>query len=303
MEYGSSRRPFVRQVCGVLLALGASACQAGALTDLLVAKVGVSQPQADGGAGSIFKLARAQMTAENFQKLRTVVPGLDGYLGAAPAFLPNEGPVAGHAAGLAGLAGNRAAQGAALAGGATGGSAQGAALTSLAGGGSAKGAALAALAGGGSTKGAALAGIAGGGSTGGALAGLAGGGSATGALAAAAMGQPLSPTDALKAAARNKLSQTLGEATPGGQGGMAGVAVGALGANGGGSPLGAAASSLLAGTALGDKLQAAQALAPAFQQLGMDQGMVARFLPVVIDYVKSVGGKSSSKLLTHALGF
>ena len=188
---------------------------AGALTDLLIAQVGVTQLQADGGAGSIFKLARAQMTPENFHKLRTAVPGLDGYLGAAPAFLPNEAPAAaaGQSAGLAGLA--------------TGGSATGA-LAGMAGGGSAKGAALA---------------------------------------------------------------------------GMAGVAAGTLGTNAGGLPTGGATSALLAGTALGDKLQAVQALAPAFQQLGMNQGMVARFLPVVVDYVKSVGGKSSSKLLTHALGF
>ena len=255
--------------------------QAGALTDLLVAKLAVTQPQADGGAGSIFKLARAQMTPENFQKLRTVVPGLDGYLGAAPAFLPNEAPLV--------VARPGAGQTAALAG--------------LAGGGSAQGAALAGLAGGSSAKGAALAGLAGGGSATGAVAGLAGGGPATGALAAAAMGQTPSPTDALKGAARNQLSQSLGGVVPGGQGGMAGIAAGALGANAGGSPLGNAATALLAGSALGDKLQAAQALAPAFQQLGMDQSMVARFLPVVIDYVKSVGGKSSSRLLTHALGF
>ena len=236
------------------LAILPALAEAGVLTDLLIAKVGVSQPQADGGAGSIFKLARAQMTPENFKKLRTAVPGLDGYLGAAPAFLPNEAPAAaarpglGQTTALAGLAGVRPAQGAALAS-------------------------------------------------------VAGGGSATGALAAAAMGQAPSPADALKAAARNKMSQSLGGVVPSAQGGMAGVAVGALGANAGGSPLGGAASALLAGTAMGDKLQAVQALAPAFQQLGMDQGMVARFMPVVIDYVKSVGGKSSSKLLTQALGF
>lgn len=275
----ASRIRFATLLC---LALLPALVKAGALTDLLIAQVGVSQPQADGGAGSIFKLARAQMTPENFQKLRTVVPGLDNYLGAAPVFLPNEAPA------TAALPG--AGQTAALAGLAGGGSAKSAALASLAGGGSAKGAALAGLAGGGSAKGAAIAGLAGGGST-------------SNVLAAAALGQAPSPADALKGAARNKLSQSLGGVVPGGQAGLAGVGAGALGANVGGSPTANAASALLAGTALGDKLQAAQALAPAFQQLGMDQGMVARFLPVVIDYVKSVGGKSSSKLLTRALGF
>jgi hypothetical protein len=306
LHYRGSRFGFVTLLC---LALLPGLVDAGVLTDLLIAKLGVSQPQADGGAGSIFKLARGQMTPENFQKLRTVVPGLDNYIGAAPAFLPNERPVAGalpaagQTAALAGLAGGRSAKGAALTGLAGGSSAKGAAITGLAGGSSAQGAAVAGLAGGSSAKGAALAGLAGGGSGTGALAGMAGGGSATGALAAAAMGQTPSPGDALKGAARNQLSQSLGGAIPGSQGGMAGIAAGAMGANAGGSPLANAAGALLAGTAIGDKLQAAQALAPAFQQLGMDQGMVARFLPLVIDYVKSVGGKSSSKLLTHALGF
>ncbi len=334
LHYRGSRFGFVTLLC---LAVLPGLVEAGVLTDLLIAKLGVSQPQADGGAGSIFKLARGQMTPENFQKLRAVVPGLDNYIGAAPVFLPNETlvagalPAAGQTAALAGLAGGSSAKsaalaglaggssakgaaitglaggssakGAALAGLAGGSSAQGAALTGLAGGSSAKGAALAGLAGGSSAKGAALAGLAGGGSGTGALAGMAGGGSATGTLAAAAMGQTPSPGDALKGAARNQLSQSLGGAIPGSQAGMAGIAAGALGANAAGSPMANAAGALLAGTAIGDKLQAAQALAPAFQQLGMDQGMVARFLPLVIDYVKSVGGKSSSKLLTHALGF
>ena len=320
LHYRGSRFGFITLLC---LAVLPGLVEAGVLTDLLIAKLGVSQPQADGGAGSIFKLARGQMTPENFQKLRAVVPGLDNYIGAAPVFLPNETLVAGalpaagqtaalaglaggssaKSAALAGLAGGSSAKGAAITGLAGGSSAKGAALTGLAGGSSAKGAALAGLAGGSSAKGAALAGLAGGGSGTGALAGMAGGGSATGTLAAAAMGQTPSPGDALKGAARNQLSQSLGGAIPGSQAGMAGIAAGALGANAAGSPMANAAGALLAGTAIGDKLQAAQALAPAFQQLGMDQGMVARFLPLVIDYVKSVGGKSSSKLLTHALGF
>lgn len=241
--------------------------QAGALTDLLVAKVGVTAPQADGGAGSIFKLAQAQMTPENFHKLRSAVPGMDTYLGAAPALLAGEQPAAvATAAPATGLA-----QTAALAG------------TTAAG-----------------SKAGKLAAIAGSGSTTGALA--AGGGTGTAALAAAALGQPVSPTAAVQGAARNKIAESVGGTIPGAQGGLAGVAAGALAGNAGGVSSGGATSALLAGTALGDKLRTVQALAPAFQQLGMKQGAVAQFLPVVIGYVKSVGGKSSSKLLTHALG-
>ena len=241
--------------------------QAGALTDLLVSKVGVTPPQADGGAGSIFKLAQAQMTPENFHKLRSAVPGMDTYLGAAPAFLPGEQPAA-----------------------------VAAPATDLA-----QTAALAGTAGAGSKAGT-LAAIAGGGSTTSALAAAAGGGSSTGALAAAALGQPVSPTAALQGAARNKIAESVGGTMPGAQGGLAGVAAGALAGNAAGASGGGAASALLAGTALGDKLQTVRALAPAFQQLGMKQGAVAQFLPVVVSYVKSVGGKSSSKLLTSALG-
>ncbi|MCC6708635.1 MAG: DUF2780 domain-containing protein [Gammaproteobacteria bacterium] len=271
------------------------AAQAGALTDILMAKLAVTQPQADGGAGSIFKLARAQMTPENFQKLNAVVPGMSAYLGAAPAFLPGE-QTAGAALPGAGLA-------------------QGATVAGVAGGGASVGA-LAAAAGGRSTAGN-LAAAAAGGSPASGLAAAAGGGSASGALAAAALGQPVSPADALKGAARNKLAATVGgavpaapgglagvaaAAAPGAQGGLAGVAAGALAGNAGGVSTGGAAGALLAGTALGDKLQAAQALAPAFSQLGLNQTSVAQFLPIVIGYVKSVGGKSSSKLLTQALG-
>ncbi len=263
--------------------------QAGALTDLLVAKVGVTQPQADGGAGSIFKLARAQMTPENFQKLSAVVPGMGGYLSAAPAFLPGEQPAA--------------TPGAAP----TSGLGQTAALAGMAAGGGSKAGTLAAVAGGGSSVGA-LAAAAGGRTGTGALAAAASGGSPAGTLAAAAaLGQPVSPTEALKGAARNKLAASVGAAVPGAQGGLAGVAAGALAGNAGGMSAGGlsaggAAGALLAGTALGDKLQAAQALAPAFQALGMNQTAVAQFLPIVVGYVKSVGGKSSSKLLTQALG-
>jgi len=260
MSHRSIRRIMLAAVVAALPAIA----EAGALTDILVAKLGVTQPQADGGAGSIFKLARAQMTPENFQKLNAVVPGMSAYLGAAPAFLPGEQASATTTPG--------------------GGLAQGAALAGAAGAGTSVGA-LAAAAGGRSTAGT-LAAAAAGGAPAGSLAAAAGGGSTTGALAAAALGQPVSPTDALKGAARDKLAASVGGAVPGAQGGLAGGAAGAL----------------LAGTAVGDKLQAVQALAPAFSQLGMNQGSVAQFLPIVVGYVKSVGGKSSSKLLTHALG-
>ena len=71
-----------------LLLAAAGPVAAAGLTDLLMSQVGVTQPQAVGGAGSIFKLAQAQMTPGNFAKLKGAVPGMEQYLGAAPALAP-----------------------------------------------------------------------------------------------------------------------------------------------------------------------------------------------------------------------
>ncbi len=154
-----------------------AAAPAGGLTELLVGKLGVSQPQAVGGAGSIFQLAKNQMTAGNFAKLSGVVPGMSKYLAAAPAL------------------------------------------------------------------------------------GTAAPGAGTGALA-----------------------------------GAAAKALGGSSALGGTSPLGGQA-------AVGGKLATLQQLAPAFEQLGMKQKLIGKFVPVVVDYVKQQGGASTAQLLSGALGF
>lgn len=78
----------------------------------------------------------------------------------------------------------------------------------------------------------------------------------------------------------------------GGTGSLGGLTGGATKMLGGDSALGGMAG----------KLQAAQALTPAFQQLGMDSGMVRKFLPVVVDYVKGTGGGGTASLLMGALG-
>ncbi len=62
----------------------AQAAVAGGLTDLLMSQVGVTQPQAVGGSGAIFKLAQAQMTKGKFGLLKAAIPGMDKYLAAAP---------------------------------------------------------------------------------------------------------------------------------------------------------------------------------------------------------------------------
>ena len=54
------------------------------LADMLVGKLGISQPQALGGLGSIFSLAQQRMTPGDFSTLSTSVPNMNQYLSAAP---------------------------------------------------------------------------------------------------------------------------------------------------------------------------------------------------------------------------
>ncbi|MBI5617572.1 MAG: DUF2780 domain-containing protein [Gammaproteobacteria bacterium] len=89
----------------VLAAAFANAAQALDLTSLLMNRTGVTKPQAVGGAGSIFKYAKSQMTAENFGLIKQAVPGMSKYLAAAPAVntkpaLPNASSSGAAAAGL-----------------------------------------------------------------------------------------------------------------------------------------------------------------------------------------------------------
>ena len=155
---------------------------AGGLTDLLMSQVGVTQPQAEGGAGSIFKLAKAQMTSANFAKLKGAVPGMNNYLDAAPAV-------------------------------------------------------------------------------------------AAASPAASALSPTPSTTPSTTGALASAAAQALGNSQLGGLGGV------------------------------GGKLATIQQLAPAFEQLGMKQKVITKFVPVVVDYVKQQGGMSTAKLLTGALGF
>ena len=78
------RLNFKTLVLGGLLCSLQGVVYAAGLTDLLMAKVGVTQPQAVGGTGAIFNYAKSQMTLENFAKLKGAVPGMDKYLAAAP---------------------------------------------------------------------------------------------------------------------------------------------------------------------------------------------------------------------------
>jgi hypothetical protein len=54
------------------------------LVSLLTKNLGVTQDQATGGAGAIFDMAKQKLSAEDFGKIASVVPGMDSLLKAAP---------------------------------------------------------------------------------------------------------------------------------------------------------------------------------------------------------------------------
>jgi len=75
-------------IVGVLVLMVAlvAPCQAGqgGLVDLLVSQLGVTQTQAEGGAGSIFKSAQKNLSVDDFSLIADVVPNMDSMLAAAP---------------------------------------------------------------------------------------------------------------------------------------------------------------------------------------------------------------------------
>jgi len=54
------------------------------LIGMLTKEMGITNKQAEGGAGSLFKFAQEGMTKTDFSKLSDAVPGMDGLLGAVP---------------------------------------------------------------------------------------------------------------------------------------------------------------------------------------------------------------------------
>ena len=88
-------------VAAAFLAAGPAAAQApaggasGELVSQLAKEIGGTTKQAEGAAGSLFRLAKGRMTPENFGKVASAVPDVDKLIAAAPAL---EGKAAGAAA-------------------------------------------------------------------------------------------------------------------------------------------------------------------------------------------------------------
>jgi hypothetical protein len=84
------------------------------LVDLLTKNLGVSAPQAEGGAAVLFKAAKEKLGGPEFDKLLGGVPGLGDLLKKAPA---SGGGLGGMLGGLAGAMGGNAALIATIVGG------------------------------------------------------------------------------------------------------------------------------------------------------------------------------------------
>jgi hypothetical protein len=94
----------------------------GRLMDLLhtlVSQLGVSEEQAKGGAGLLFKMAKEKLGADEFGQVERAVPGVDGMMAAAPEPTGAAGALGGLASSLGGIGGGAGQLGAlvSLAGG------------------------------------------------------------------------------------------------------------------------------------------------------------------------------------------
>ena len=77
-------RSFLGLAMLAVLALPAQASTAD-LISALTDQLGVTQEQAEGGAGSLFAAAKDQLSADDFSALASKLPGIDSLIGSAPA--------------------------------------------------------------------------------------------------------------------------------------------------------------------------------------------------------------------------
>jgi len=115
-------RAFVFLLFATLFTLGgatgrADAADAGGLVSALTSQLGVTKPQAEGGAGALFNLAKQRMAPEQFGQVQSQVPGIDGLMGASSDATSSKGES--NSGGLAGIA--TGALGSGSGGGAAGG--------------------------------------------------------------------------------------------------------------------------------------------------------------------------------------
>jgi hypothetical protein len=74
----------------------------------LAKELGATPQQAEGAAGSLFSLAKSRLQPDDWTKVASAVPGMDGLLKAAPALAAGTSGAAGGLASAAGAAGGLA---------------------------------------------------------------------------------------------------------------------------------------------------------------------------------------------------
>lgn len=72
------------------------------LLQLLTDNLGVSQEQAQGGAGLLFKMAKDKLGSGDFQQVADAVPGIDDLMGKAPSGGSTMGALGGLASSIGG---------------------------------------------------------------------------------------------------------------------------------------------------------------------------------------------------------
>jgi hypothetical protein len=75
------------------------------LVGMITKEVGVTQAQAEGGAGALLGLAKSRLSADEFGKVSSAIPGTEALLKAAPALGGAAGGAAGALGSMAGAAG------------------------------------------------------------------------------------------------------------------------------------------------------------------------------------------------------
>ncbi|MFO7558444.1 MAG: DUF2780 domain-containing protein [Desulfobacterales bacterium] len=78
------RRSFLVVFAILMLTSYAAEAEDGGLISLLTSNLGVSEKQAEGGAGSIFNIAKQSLSDNDFSSIAQVVPGIEKMMAAAP---------------------------------------------------------------------------------------------------------------------------------------------------------------------------------------------------------------------------
>jgi hypothetical protein len=76
-------KTITRTLLSLFLLFSSASVFANGLLDTLTSQLGVTNEQASGGAGSLFQMAKNNLSAEDFSQIASVVPGIDKMLSSA----------------------------------------------------------------------------------------------------------------------------------------------------------------------------------------------------------------------------